>query len=606
VIAPRRSKWRALRVLATAGVAGVLATAVFTTQTKALTLPTPYVALTGEGSWGVQQQLVPWENQLATASKFINLNYNARGSFFGRQDLAQGVADFAISGRPYTTAELAKVKGGASAFISAPISVSTLATFVEPPYPTFLSLTVKCDPDDPSTWPPGVTDGSTQCVVKAKLTGPVKIPNRNLVAMYLNFGGPSDANNYALNDWNNQAIVDAMGVQQFVFTSQPFVGPDVADRSDPDEISYYLQQFESTAAPALWRDNQKAHPGSWQPITERLPVFVGVSRDGAEQQVDQLAQNGSGVGGLRTGVTVQGGIAAAPPSTLISMNSTFPQQEIHLAEMQNANGDWVAPTPASINKAIDAGGATPLYALTNKVPGAYPLVWVDDLYAPAHGLSIEKTEGLATLIRYLATTGQKGAAAVGEGRLPAALVAKALAAANALVQSNCQGSDRQIVTNTDPGPLAPATATEMKSIGSIDHCEPAPGATTTTAAPSTTATTVPSTPGATSGSAQGGFDSSSGNPSSLSGAGDLTGTGVQQGTGGPHGTVGPGGVGGTRPGTRPAASAGHVNALLTASKLPLPIPGGPGADRLATFMLGAVLYLVLRKPVARLARRIST
>ena len=66
-------------------------------------------------------------------------------------------------------------------------------------------------------------------------------------------------------------------------------------------------------------------------------------------------------------------------------------------EMQNANGDWVAPTADAINKAVDAGGDTPLYALTNKVPGRYPLVWVDHLYAPAHGLSIEKTEGLAML-----------------------------------------------------------------------------------------------------------------------------------------------------------------------------------------------------------------
>ena len=38
---------------------------------------------------------------------------------------------------------------------------------------------------------------------------------------------------------------------------------------------------------------------------------------------------------------------------------------------------------------------------------AYPLVWVDHLYAPAHGLSIDKTEGLAMTIRYLATTGQE-------------------------------------------------------------------------------------------------------------------------------------------------------------------------------------------------------
>src|SRR5262249_22571454 len=155
-----------------------------------------------------------------------------------------------------------------------------------------------------------------------------------------------------------------------------------------------------------------------------------------------------------------------------------PQQKIVLSQMQNANGDWVAPTPDAIDKAVDAGGETPLYALTNKVPGAYPLVWGDRLYAPAHGLSVAQTEALATLIRHLATTGQEKAEPVGEGRLSAALVTTALKAADQLVLSNCQGPDRKVELNFDPGPLAPASATAMQGIGAMAHCVPVETATT--------------------------------------------------------------------------------------------------------------------------------
>ena len=122
--------------------------------------------------------------------------------------------------------------------------------------------------------------------------------------------------------------------------------------------------------------------------------------------------------------------------------STFgaPKDFVELLPILNANGEYVAPTSASITKAAAAGGDQPLYAFDHKVPGAYPFTWIDHLYAPAHGLSVEKTEGLATLIRYIVTAGQDVAATVGEGRLPDSLVQKSLDAADALVMSNCVGS----------------------------------------------------------------------------------------------------------------------------------------------------------------------
>src|SRR5262249_51199291 len=154
------------------------------------------------------------------------------------------------------------------------------------------------------------------------------------------------------------------------------------------------------------------------------------------------------------------------------------------------HGDWVAPTADSITKAVAAGGEKPLYALTHDAPDAYPLVWVDRLYAPAKGLSLEKTEGIAMLIRYLATTGQEKAGPGGEGQLSQPLVAEALAAADQLVTSNCTAAGGVVVKSDDPGPLAPASAGAMSKIGPMLHCEePVPATTTTTTV--SPATTVP-------------------------------------------------------------------------------------------------------------------
>jgi hypothetical protein len=596
------SRLRAARVFATACVAGILTVSVVAPSSGAAPAPNePFVSLQGEGAWSVSEEIVPWQNELATATSSIDLNYVKHGSLLGREDLIAKQIDFAISGVPFTAGELKAVPGGASAFIDAPIQVATLATFVEPPPGGFHTRTTVCDPDDPTTWPnypadpPPGFDPTVDCVVKAPYTGPIRIPSRNLAAMFLHYFGASFP---PLLSWNNPDVLKAFGVQA-LDTASPPAGPGYAGRSDPDEINFFLQTFVKSAAPDVWQGNIQLNSKiPWEPITERIGQVAGVTRDGAEQQLDQLASHGCGVLGDCGAQSVSGGVAPAPPSMVSVISGTlFKNQPIEVTQMQNANGDWVSPSPDAINKAVSAGGETPLYALTNKVPGAYPLVWVDHLYAPAHGLSIEKTEGLAMLIRYLATTGQEKAASVGEGRLPSALVAKALGAANELVVSNCTGADRRIVSNTDPGPHAPASATAIKSIGNMLHCEAVPSVVTST----TTATTAPmgSNP---SSSASGGFTGVSGGSSAVTsaasaGSGSSPDTRVASSAAlSDEATSGGGGTGKT-------SSSGR-SALLVATRLPLPVPtGSTGVDRLATFLLGAGLYLVLRKPVARLARR---
>jgi hypothetical protein len=604
---------RVLRSLAAAAVCGSVALVAVPSHSSAgaLTLPTTFVSLQGEGAWSMTGELVPWQNELGTASSAINLNYTPNGTLLGRQDLALKQTDFAITGVPWQPGELNNVKGGASAFISAPVQVSTLVSYVEPPYQNggarFRTFVQICDPDDPTTWPAGVVHPQ-QCFVRNDYTGPVRVPNENLAAMLMQEPGSGDIPLYS---WNDPDVLSAFGLNpatdaitdaDAVF---PSVGPGTAIRSDADEDTYYLQQYVQAGAPDVWNDvKTSAPPGiSWDPITERYALQPSrtSSRNGAEQEIELLASGGCGVDGNACGSSnaPTGGVTAAPPSALLRFHSTFPGAPLLEAQMQNANGDWVAPTPDSIDKAVDAGGETPLYALTNKVPGAYPLVWVDRLYAPAHGLSIAKTEGLAMLIRYLATSGQAKEAAVGDGQLPPDLVNTALQAANQLVTSNCTGSDRHIVSSSDPGPLAPASATAMKSIGTMLHCEPVEKPTTTT-------TTFSSGGGVGTDNFGSGFsDTGSAGSSSLSSS---SGTGATTSgySSGDSGSSTSGGSTASGNGSAASNSSGSGNAALAASQLPLPIPGGAsGTDRLATFLLGAFLYLLFRKPIGRLFHRIA-
>jgi len=493
---------------------------------------------------------------------------------------------------------------------------------VEQPQGGFQSFL--CNPDDPSTYPnppPPNFDPTVDCFDRTPYKGPIRIPSRNLAAMYLHYIGTNFSS--PLLAWNNPDVLKAFGVSSLV-TPSPLSGPAYSGRSDPDEINFYLQTFVKTAAPDVWDGNKQVHPAvPWDPITERLGQVVGVVRQGVEQQLEQLAQFGCGVLGQCDAAAADGGLAPAPPSemknlqpggrsALIFAPMRQANQPILLAEMQNANGDWVAPTTDAIDKAVDAGGSNPLFALTNKVPGAYPLVWVDNLYAPAHGLSIQKTEGMAMLIRYLATTGQARSTAVGEGRLPAQLVAQALTAADQLVRSNCVGGDRKIVSSSDPGPLAPATATEMRSIGSMLHCEAVGG--TIGQTPPAKPGTAPTAPGSSSTplGATGGAASSPLGAASV-GASSASGT---SGSGSPSSgaALASSAAGAARSASDTTSGSGSGGAsaknkhtgLLVANQLPLPMPGGAGAgDRAATFVLGAGLFLVLRKPVAALVRSLA-
>ncbi|MFN8019174.1 MAG: substrate-binding domain-containing protein [Acidimicrobiales bacterium] len=445
--------------------------------------PVP-VVLKGEGTWGPYRELVPWQDALYGAEAPIDLQYTSTGSQLGRQDFLAGNLDYVLSGVPFSDAELAQLKGGKGSLIDVPIQVEAMSFLLAVPTEGFESLDLVCDPYDPDTPDPDA------CIVRTPYDGPIRVPNENLAAMAFRYAGSGDL---PANSWNHPDVLAAMDVPNFTLPLQ--AGPAPVMRSEPSGTNYFLQLFAKEAAPTTWAGLKASDSAvQWEPITERLPRLAGASRQGVDQQSLQLGL--AGADPVSGGITSfsKGIMADVPPSAKGAVAEAFPTTKTVVIEVQNGAGEWVAPTPETISKAVELGGDAPLHALTNEDAGAYPLVWVNHLYAPAKGLSAEKTEALATTIRYLATDGQSAAAPVGEGKLSTALVAKALQGADALVASNCVGSDRKIVTSSDPGPYAPDLP-GMKAIGPMKHCETVGATTTTTAA--TTTTVAPYVPDTT-------------------------------------------------------------------------------------------------------------
>lgn len=565
---------------ARAVVAGVVAIGVTAAtgigRSSGATTPTEAVAIQGGGSWAPYQQLVPWQNDLASAAQYVNLGYTPHGTLLGRGDFIRtlqgkqqgsGAIDFVLSGVPFSASELTQVPGGAGGIIDAPVHVASLTALLNPP--DLGSVNIICDPDDPTTWPANVTDPS-QCIQKTPYNGPIRIPHDNLVAMLLRYPGTT---NPPLSSWNNPSVLAAFGVTSI---NEPAAfGPAAIVRSDGDEVNYYLQQYAKVAAPSVWAGNIAKNPSLWEPIRERL-ARLPASRDGVDQQSGQLlfgVDPATGNAQFNAGV-----IAPVPASARDALIASYRLSQLKFVEVQNAAGEWVAPTSKAITAAAAAGLDQPLYALTHNVTGAYPLVWIDHLYAPAHGLSVLKTEGLATVIRYLATVGQSAAARVGEGILPEPLVQQSLAAANQLVASNCVGSDRKIQIDSTAGPLAPASMQKLKWSTTL-HCIGITPQSTTTTVATTPATLPPDTTPVTDT-----VPSDTG-----TGATDTTTPAVTPTTK-------------AKPATTTPTTAAFQ--LASASRLSMPSPVAPSSpDRLLTFAIGALLYIVLRRPVTALVRR---
>jgi hypothetical protein len=263
--------------------------------------------------------------------------------------------------------------------------------------------------------------------------------------------------------------------------------------------------------------------------------------------------------------------------------------DLYVAQLKNGAGEWLSPTPAGITSALAAGAGAPLFAVTQNVPGAWPLSWSNSIYAPDSGLTGVEANTVAAIIRWQSTVGRQRSAELLEGQLPDVLVAQALAAADKIVSSNCTAAGLKTVLTSDVERFAPAGT--LADLGETLWCDtPLDGSPVVDEGPAVdpfTGVVVPVVAGvsASSGSTSGTnrpLPASSATPSSASataGTADFSAESADTATGGIAATL-------------PAVTVARI--------MPLPLPGSdPRFDRLATLALGGLMFLGVRALMRR-------
>ena len=447
-----------MRLPLRSGVRAVLAIAVLVTATGLLESGASaaprqvgdQVEVLGVGTGMVEGFSVAWSNALLSSSGGgSSINYSQTGSKGGRERWARGEADFVISGRPLTNDDqLSLAKRGLSA-IEAPIAVSAMTFLMSPPYGAPLTIyKPPASEDDP--------------FVTIPWTDPVRMPNEVLARIFLQRTGPlageptftsqiPDLPQLASNPDRQQ-----FALQPSIAAVQPVV------RSDPGAVDYYLEQFVASSAPAALLSKAASEQVTISGPTEAWPFLSSPSRTGDDQIAGLISGWFSPIGNNpATGGTVGPVSPSAATKERVGQAIKVANGDnatpLYTLEIQNGAGTYVAPTTATITRAAELAQGAPLAQLSDPLApaDAYPLTWISKIYVQSSGLSIDKTSAIATFIRYAVTAGQNAADSLGEGKLPASQVTQALAAADALVGSNCLGSDRKVVKAADGGPYWP-------------------------------------------------------------------------------------------------------------------------------------------------------
>ncbi len=275
--------------------------------------------------------------------------------------------------------------------------------------------------------------------------------------------------------------------------------PLFSPRFEPSSMNLYVQEALATVAPTIWRQKfAGADPNAKVPAPSER--FLGGSRSSVRSRgMGELVRILGDPGYLRPGggQPTNGTLVSAPMWITKMVHDAYPDVagvralQLSVAELQNGAGQWTVPTSDSITKAIAAGGEQPLYALTNKVPDAYPLSWVESMYLPSKGLGIDEVNGLSAYARLLVTDGQTVVKGDGDGVLTSALVNKALTAINDAVTSNCTAADGVPVTQKESPYYPPAAeAPKMAALSAQVVCGTKVAIATTTTTSTTAATTT--------------------------------------------------------------------------------------------------------------------
>ena len=557
-------------------------------------LPT---VIEGSGDSDVVGDLVSWQNTLIEAQQPTDFQYFQRGTTDGRAQLLQGLTQFAISGVPYSAAELAARPADSSAILEVPIAVSSLTIVATTPDGVgWNTEAIKpgCDPNDPDIADPEA------CYERGVFTNPIRLPAESLGALGIGLSPSFEVNRKAL--WESDAVASALGTKALAIQSRSKRHTFV-NRSEGSAANRYLMIYAKVLAPEAWELRKKENPEyAWEPIGEQMSPRT-VSRYGSDTQMGIIAISNVDAATNQTPDTWSGNMGAVPTNQVARLQRDYPLAGLREVQVQNHLGEYVSATTAAVAASL-AGGTDPLTAATTDVPGGYPFVWITHMYVLAGSLTPAQANAMAATVRYIVTDGQVDIESNGGVRLPTSLRDEALAAADAIVIENCLAAGYEVTTS---GPAASETNTpQVQTLTSLKHCTEivAPVATTTTSTIGslTTTTLAPNTTAAYTPPRYPSYVPPAFTPVDPPSIGDGAGliddgattsvdtaTTVLLASSPPDGLANPGaGAGGVRPQGQP----------LSNLPLTLPADGRNGFKKLGTLLMGATLFLVVRRVLA--------
>lgn len=370
-----------------------------------------------------------------------------------RTTFIEGGGDAVVSGADFTESEKLVLAKTGKEVVAAPVQAVGLSFFgFVPPLPTF---------------PDGCEEADNCLENRESYTGPIRMAPDVLANLYFERS----------NVWADDQFVAELAVPSGRFYFPPIKGPRPLVRTDPDASNLFLESYIATTAPATWRQSRAELPGATASpqVSEVWPNTVTPSRLGMDNVVSQVREGlDPGSSELSFGGTITAGSVSLVDESFTLNNQRPAPQRVPMfrVQLRNAAGEWLLPTSASVSAAVAAGEGIPnAGSVGTVIPGAYPITWVNKLYAPTTGLGVAKANAVAAVIRWQVTAGQAEATlqASGDGKLTPKMVAAALAAADQVVKGNCASAKGTVKTSESAGGTAPKGG--FPGLGAVSYCE---------------------------------------------------------------------------------------------------------------------------------------
>lgn len=339
----------------------------------------------------------------ASTTAPISLSYFNADIDQGRDDFADGTADFGVTELPLTTTETATAATKKRSFAYVPFAASPIA----------IGAIVECERD--STLLP-----TTMC------------PNLQVSVLQL-------AQLFTLNigSWDSSKLSTiSAGKPITPFAQGANVTPELlADPAASTEALIALFDADTAAAP-VWKAYVSSLGGTNDAPTETWPTKGGVHGGDAELAQSLVPLNTSTLLPQADPSTWGLGQIAPLPSDWIG-----PPENIPTIAIQNGAGAFVSPTVAAAKAALNDATMDPstnlvTYKNSTTDTAAYPLMATSYLIAPTSGLSASKALALAALIRFvLGAKGQSDVTGLGAAPATPAMVTAGMGVANEVADS---------------------------------------------------------------------------------------------------------------------------------------------------------------------------